>query len=88
MGKGSDASFALYMQGEVRDMVYTFLNYVINNRVVNQEPVAILQAFQLALVSTFFTFHNFISSLALCAKRCFNSCQICSSFFLKTPFKP
>lgn len=48
------ASFVFNLQGEAKDMVYTFLNYVINNRVVNQEPATILQAFQLALVSIFF----------------------------------
>ncbi|XP_031384761.1 helicase protein MOM1 isoform X3 [Punica granatum] len=43
---------ALSLEGEVKIMVYTFLDYVINNRVVNQEPATILQAFQLALCWT------------------------------------
>ncbi|KAK4763294.1 hypothetical protein SAY86_009062 [Trapa natans] len=43
---------ALSLEGEVKDMVDNFLDYVINSRVVNQEPATILQAFQLALCWT------------------------------------
>ncbi|KAK4779507.1 hypothetical protein SAY87_015613 [Trapa incisa] len=43
---------ALDLEGEVKDMVDNFFDYVINNRVVNQEPATILQGFQLALCWT------------------------------------
>lgn len=52
------------LQEDVKAMVERFLEYVMNNHLVNKEQAAILQAFQISLVRDLFScIHKFILQL-------------------------